>query len=153
MKPKYFLALIVVALLCPLLHAQQVNKYYPSGRAPLLAPKYVKLPFGAVKPQGWLTTQLNLQANGMTGHIDEIYGSLKSLASADRGAEYLYCYYEGLMALAYLVNNQTLITKAKAAVDYIISSQTADGNFLGTTEAFDHVAICRGMIEYYEITG
>jgi hypothetical protein len=134
------------------LQAQQLNKYYPSGRAPLLAPKYVKLPFGAVRPQGWLTTQLNLQANAMTGHVDEFYNPLKTLAAADRTVEYLYCFYEGQMALAYLMNNQTLITKAKANVDYIINSQTSDGNFLGTTEAFDHVALCRGLIEYYEIT-
>jgi uncharacterized protein len=134
------------------LQAQTVNRYYPSGRAPLLATKYVKLPFGAIKPLEWLNTQLNLQANGMTGHVDEFYAPLKTLSGLNLGLEYLFCYHEGLMATAYLSNNQALITKAKTAVDYFINSQTADGNFLGTTEAFDHVAICRGLVEYYEIT-
>jgi hypothetical protein len=153
MKTRLFLSFVLVVVSCQLLPAQQLNRYYPSGRSPLLAPRYVKLPFGAVRPQGWLNTQLNLQANGMTGHIDEFYGPLKTLAGLNRTVEYLFCYHEGLMASAYLMNNQALITKAKAAVDYFINSQTADGNFLGTTESFDHVAICRGMIEYYEITG
>ncbi len=152
MKVREFLFFMAAFTLWQVPQAQQLNKYYPSGRAPLVAPKYVKLPFGAVRPQGWLNTQLNLQANGMTGHIDEFYGPLKSLSGLNRSIEYLFCYHEGLMALAYLMNNQTLITKAKTAVDYFINSQTSDGNFLGTTEAFDHVAICRGMIEYYEIT-
>jgi uncharacterized protein len=152
MKIHRLLALIAVVALFQLLPAQQLNRYYPSGRSPLLATKYVKLPFGAVTPQGWLNTQLNLQANGMTGHIDEFYNPLKTISGTDRSIEYLYCYYEGLMALAYLMNNQTLITKAKANVDYIINSATSNGNFLGTTEAFDHVALCRGLIEYYEIT-
>lgn len=143
---------IALLFLIQLSYAQQLNKYYPSGRAPLLAPKYVKLPFGAIKPQGWLTTQLNIQANGMTGHIDEFYNPLKNIATVSRSLEYHWCYYEGLMALAYLMNNDALIKKAKAAVDYIINSQTSDGSFLGTTEGFDHVSLCRGLVEYYEIT-
>jgi len=151
MKLKGLSVLVVVIALFQLPQAQ-TNRYYPSGRAPLLAPAYVKLPFGAVRPQGWLNTELNLQANAMTGHIDEFYNPLKTLSGADRTIEYLYCFYEGQMALAYLMNNTALITKAKANIDYIIASQTADGNFLGTTEAFDHVAICRGLIEYYEIS-
>jgi hypothetical protein len=151
MKMRGLSVLLAVAMLSQVLQAQ-TNKYYPSGRSPLLATSYVKLPFGAVRPQGWLNTQLNLQANAMTGHVDEFYTSLNTLAGTNRTIEYLYCFYEGQMALAYLMNNSTLITKAKANVDYIINSATADGNFLGTTEAFDHVALCRGLIEYYEIT-
>jgi hypothetical protein len=151
MKRRGVSVFLAVVMLFQVLQAQ-TNKYYPSGRSPLVATSYVKLPFGAVRPQGWLNTQLNLQANAMTGHVDEFYNPLKTLSGTDRTIEYLYCFYEGQMALAYLMNNSTLITKAKANVDYIISTQTADGNFLGTTEAFDHVALCRGLIEYYEIT-
>jgi hypothetical protein len=149
---RIFSMLISILVLLHSSYAQQLNKYYPSGRAPLLATKYVKLPFGAVKPLGWLNTQLDLQANGMTGHIDEFYNPLKNIATVSRSLEYHWCYYEGLMMVAYLMNNDALIKKAKAAVDYFINSQTSDGNFLGTTESFDHLAICRGLIEYCEIT-
>jgi hypothetical protein len=151
MKMRGASVLVSVAILLQVVQAQ-TNRYYPSGRAPLLATAYVKLPFGAVRPQGWLNTQLNLQANAMTGHVDEFYSPLSTLAGTNRTIEYLYCFYEGQMALAYLMNNSTLITKARANVDYIINSQTADGNFLGTTESFDHIALCRGLVEYYEIT-
>ena len=123
MKIRGLPAFLAAMMLFQALQAQQFNRYYPSGRAPLLAPRYAKLPFGAVRPQGWLNTQLNLQANAMTGHVDEFYNPLKTLAAADRTVEYLYCFYEGQMALAYLMNNQTLITKAKANVDYIIKAR------------------------------
>jgi hypothetical protein len=152
MKKSDIVGLLLLLVASLSLQAQTLNKYYPSGRAPLEATKYVKLPFGAVKPLGWLSTQLDLQANGMTGHIDEFYGPLKNINTVSRTLEYHWCYYEGLMLTAYLSNNQKLITKAKAAVDYIINSQGSDGKFLGTDEAFDHVAILRGMVEYYEIT-
>jgi uncharacterized protein len=135
----------------------QTNKYYPSGVSPLLATKYVKLPFGAVMPQGWLNTQLNLQVNAITGHVDEFYTPLKTLAGLDLPTEYLFCYYEGLVDLAYLMNDSTLKIKAKTAVDYFINSAKSNGNFLSSTadtaEGFDHVSICRFLIEYYEITG
>ena len=50
----------------------QRNAYYPSNRAPLRPNALVKLPVGAVKPQGWLYAYLDRQRKGLTGHLGEI---------------------------------------------------------------------------------
>jgi hypothetical protein len=34
---------------------------------------YLELPLGSIKANGWLEDQLQRMANGLTGHLDEIY--------------------------------------------------------------------------------
>ena len=45
---------------------------YISNRAPLLESRYLELPLGAIKPEGWLKLQLQAQVTGLTGHLDEV---------------------------------------------------------------------------------
>src|SRR5262245_61665065 len=61
------------------------NAHYVSNRAPLQTSPFVKLPIGSITPRGWLRDQLILEANGMTGHLDEIsrWCDLKTSAWAD----------------------------------------------------------------------
>lgn len=40
--------------------------------APLQPQYFIKLPVGAVRPVGWVARQLQLQAEGLNGHLDEI---------------------------------------------------------------------------------
>ena len=153
MEKRRFSLLIVLAVASQLLWAQQTNRYYPSGRAPLLPSAYVKLPFGAVRPLGWLDTQLVLQGHALTGHLDEICDSIKSPSTLTTGNEYLYCYYEGLIPLAYLLNDTMLLRKANAAINYFMGSAVANGNFYTATSiAFDHLSIMRALMAYHDIT-
>src|SRR5512140_2475573 len=45
---------------------------YVGNKAPLTPSPLVKLPIGSITPKGWLRHQLELEADGMTGHLEEI---------------------------------------------------------------------------------
>lgn len=69
-----------------------------------------------MRPRGWLLDQLRLQADGITGHLDEYWpdagaasGRLDGPGDDWERAPY-YC--DGLLPLAYLLDDQALIAKA-----------------------------------------
>lgn len=45
---------------------------YTANRPPLVPSPFVKLPIGSITPKGWVRHQLELEANGMTGHLEAI---------------------------------------------------------------------------------
>ncbi len=45
----------------------------PANKSPLQPTALRALPVGAVRPAGWLRDQLQIQANGLTGHLDEFW--------------------------------------------------------------------------------
>ncbi len=109
------------------------NTNYLVNREPLLQTQFVSLPLGAVKPAGWLKDQLTIQAEGLTGHLDEFWPSLAKSAwkgdeegeAWERGPYYL----DGLVPLAYLLEDQRLIDKAKIYIEWILNSGQPDGWF------------------------
>ncbi|GHO89805.1 hypothetical protein KSZ_78110 [Dictyobacter formicarum] len=74
------------------------------------------LPTGAIRPDGWLYEQLRLQAQGLTGHLDEIWPDVgpNSAWLGGTGEEWergpYYC--DGLIPLAYMLQDEQLIKKA-----------------------------------------
>jgi hypothetical protein len=45
---------------------------YEGNRPPLLPSPFIQLPIGSITPKGWVRHQLELEAEGMTGHLEEI---------------------------------------------------------------------------------
>src|SRR5260370_7065977 len=41
---------------------------------------FTTLPLGSIRPAGWLSTQLRIQADGLTGHLDEFWPDIADSA-------------------------------------------------------------------------
>jgi DUF1680 family protein len=107
---------------------------YTGSRAPLRQNPYSELPLGAIKPQGWLKEMLIRQKNGATGKLDELYPLVMNERNGwlggdgdqwERGPYWI----DGLLPLAYILDDQALIAKTKPWVEWALNSQQPDGYF------------------------
>ncbi|VGO18747.1 beta-L-arabinofuranosidase domain-containing protein [Pontiella sulfatireligans] len=101
------------------------------------------LPAGAIQPRGWLETMAQAASDGHTGHMEEIneqgkyslpVASWKNINKKARGwANYEQegYYLDGLVRLAYQLNDPELIAKAKGEIDPVIDAQKENGSFVG----------------------
>ncbi len=117
---------------------QQANKQadlLPDLRE--LGPRtFEPLPLGAVLPAGWMRNQLQVQADGLTGHLDEFWPSVADsrwIGGQNEGWERGPYWLDGVIPLAVLLNDPRLMAKAQRWVDYILDHQQEDG-WLGPTE-------------------
>lgn len=82
------------------------------------------LSLGSIKPSGWLKNQIQIHADGFTGHLEEHWADVGpnnewlggSGESWERGLYYL----DGLLPLAYLLDNQKLIDKANRWIEWVL---------------------------------
>ena len=52
---------------------KSINLNYSNNPEPLHPNVFIELPLGSIKADGWLKTMLVRQAEGATGHLDELY--------------------------------------------------------------------------------
>lgn len=131
---------------------------YPTNREPLKNNAFIQLPLGSVKPSGWLKNQLEIQANGLPGHLDEYWPDLITSAwhggekeAWERGPYYL----DGLVPLAYLLEDQRIINKVKTWLEPILASGQTNGWF-GPEKNKDRWPLAVGLKvlkSYYEGSG
>ncbi|HLP37689.1 beta-L-arabinofuranosidase domain-containing protein [Lacibacter sp.] len=130
---KILLSIITVVCCINNNHAQ-VNSYYITNKAPLQQQPYVQLPLGAIKPKGWLLNMLHLQRDGLTGNLDSVYSLVCGANNAwlggngdawERGPYWL----DGLVPLAYILDDKKLKAKAQQWIEWSIKTQRADGYF------------------------
>ncbi len=104
------------------------------NRYPLKAKPYVQLPIGSIKPTGWLREQLVTMKNGMGGKLDELYphvlGKRNGWLGGDgdvweRGPYWL----DGLVPLAYILDDAELKAKAQTWIEWALNNQMEDGYF------------------------
>ena len=96
----------------------------------LLPPVFTPLPLGSIRPRGWLLNQLRVQADGLSGHLDEFWpdiaesGWIGGNAEAwERGPYWL----DGVVPLAYLLDDERLKAKVLRWMDYMLQHQQSDG--------------------------
>ena len=123
--------LVLAFLVLPLLWGCQAR---------VQAQQYRELPLGSISPEGWLKEQLQRQADGLTGHLDEIYPQVMGPSNAwlggdgdawERGPYWI----DGLLPLAYILDDDVLKEKTQVWVEAILASQQPDG-YMGPVE--DH---------------
>lgn len=114
------------------LKAQVTKALYLNNRAPLKAVPYTALPLGTIKPEGWLKDQLLRMKTGLTGNLDkrypEVTGSRNGWLGGDGDAWERGPYWiDGLLPLAYILNDQALINKVKPWIEWALTHQRDDG--------------------------
>ena len=114
--------------------ASKGSSVYLNNRAPLKTNPYIQLPLGSIHAEGWLKEQLIRMKNGMTGDLDKRYplvmGKRNGWLGGDgdqweRGPYWV----DGLVPLAYILDDAALKEKIKPWIEWSISSQKADGYF------------------------
>jgi uncharacterized protein len=129
------------------------------NRAPLPASAFYPLPLGQVKPQGWLLEQLRIQARGLSGHLDEFWPDLGPdsawLGGSGEGWERGPYYLDGLVPLAFLLDDPQLIAKAKKWVEWTLTHQRPDGG-IGPEKNKDwwpNFVMLKVLTQWQEATG
>jgi hypothetical protein len=116
---------------------KQTNRFYTGNRPPLTPSPFIKLPIEAIKPQGWVRKQLELEADGFTGHLLEISRFLKKqdnawLSKEGQGHspwEEVPYWLKGFCNLGYVLNEKRIIDEAQTWIEATIASQREDGYF------------------------
>ncbi|GGB24889.1 beta-L-arabinofuranosidase domain-containing protein [Puia dinghuensis] len=133
------------------------SPFTPVARRPEV---FEPLPFGAIRPEGWLEAQMRSNLRGFTGHLDslapnliirdDIYGrdrltkdikkkDVGALAGGDSAAEIQYLWWnsetqgnwrDGFIRSAILTGDATMLARARAYVRRMLATQDADG-YLG----------------------
>lgn len=100
---------------------------------------YKELSLGSIKPTGWLREMLIRQKTGATGQLDKLYpqvmGSRNGWLGGDgdqweRGPYWI----DGLLPLAYLLDDSEIIAKVKPWIEWTLQSQREDGYFGPSTD-------------------
>lgn len=89
-----------------------------------------RLLYRDIKPQGWLKRQLEIQASGLSGHLDKIWPDVRDSAwiGGDReGWERVPYWLDGFIPLAHLLQDEDLIARAEKYVQAIVDRQQPDG--------------------------
>lgn len=118
-----------------------------------------ELPLGAIRPSGWLLSQLRLQADGITGQIEEVWPDVGPESSWlggsgeawERGPYYL----DGLVPLAHVLGDEALVAKAAKWIEWMLGSQREDGFFgpASNTDWWPRMVALKVLTQHADATG
>ena len=119
------------------------SNHYKNNRQPLLQKDYIELPLGSIKAEGWMQDQLLRMKNGMTGNLDKIYEKVMGPRNGwlggdgdvwERGPYWI----DGLLPLAYILDDNDLKEKVKPWIEWTLASQKPNGYFGPDTDRPSH---------------
>ncbi|MBP1634523.1 MAG: hypothetical protein H6Q10_1097, partial [Acidobacteria bacterium] len=144
-------------------HDRQVPA--PGARGTGLAdPAFRPLPLGSIRPAGWLLRQLRIQADGLSGHLDEFWPDVaksKWFGGDAEGWERAPYWLDGAIPLAWLLDDGPMKERIAGHVGHIVSSQRPDGWYSpypedAVAKRYDMWAILlanKALVQYHEATG
>ena len=141
---KFFVCFITL-FAAGILHSKKITStaqfapIYVANRSPLVHKTYMAMPLGTIRAEGWLNEQLQRMATGLTGNLDHIYeavcGPRNCWVGGDGDAWERGPYWiDGLLPLAYILQNDTLKAKVQPWIEWTLASQREDGQFGPTVD-------------------
>ena len=138
------------------IHAQAESQQ--AGGVKLTPSAFTPLPLGEIKPVGWLRRQLRIQADGLSGHLDEFWPDVGPNSgwlggtgeSWERGPYFL----DGLIPLAYQLDDATLKAKAHRFIEWALTHQSASGMIgpVSNQDWWPRMVMVKALAQYYEAT-
>ena len=116
------------------------------------------LPLGQIRPTGWLHRQLRIQADGLSGHLDEFWPDVGPnsgwLGGAGESWERGPYFIDGLLPLAWQLDDESLKAKAMRFIDWTLNHQAPSG-MIGPTSNDDwwpRMVMVKVLAQYYDAT-
>lgn len=116
-----------------------------------------------LRPTGWLRRQLEIQAEGLSGHLDQMWPDIRDSRwiGGDRdGWERVPYWLDGFIPLAWQLDDDDLKARAKKYIDAILAGQQEDGWICpcsreerGRYDMWALFLICKVLVVYYECSG
>lgn len=113
-----------------------------------------------IKPSGWLKRQLEIQAEGLSGNLDKVWRDVRDSAwigGEAEGWERVPYWLDGFIPLAYLLEDENLIARAKKYIDAIVAQQKPNGwicpctkEQIPTYDTWAVLLITKVLTVYYE---
>lgn len=111
-----------------------------------------------LQPEGWLKRQFEIQMNGLTGQLYDLWDSVGSYSgwlggtgeNWERGPYYL----DGLLPLSWYLEDKEHYAIVKRFIDWTLNSQDEEGNFGPVSSKHDYwsrFVMLKVLIQYYEI--
>ncbi len=129
------------------------------NRAPLAPSAFYLLPAGSIRARGWLEDQLCVQAGGLGGHLDQTWANVGPNSgwlggtgeSWERGPYFM----DGLVPLAYLLDDPALKAKGQKFMDWTLDHQAVDGMFgpASNSDWWPRIVMLKALAQYHELTG
>ena len=136
-----------------------MSTHYISNRKPLPETAFTFLPLGSVKPTGWLKKQLQIQADSLTGNLPKFWPDLGPNSgwlggdgeSWERGPYYM----DGLVSLAYVLDDENLLAEVRKWLGWMLRSQDDSGHFgpKSLDDWWPFGPALKALTQYQEATG
>ncbi|WP_153630473.1 beta-L-arabinofuranosidase domain-containing protein [Prolixibacter sp. SD074] len=141
------------------------NAFYPGNRKPLVPASFIKLPLGSIHPKGWILKWLELQKNGLCGHLGEISAWLEKDNNAwlseggDHGWEEVPYWLRGYSDMAFIFDDPAMKKETMIWINAILKSQKENGWFgpevrsdNGNLDFWPNMVVLFMLQNYYEYT-